>query len=657
MEQNKTLVADFWSKIDCSASEKNFYCFPAIKTHSCQLIFDENDASRRDWCEYWTVEKYLKDKIPFGKCLSICCGFGKVERLLSSMNVAEKFIGCDIAPGAIEKARQQAAEDGFDNIEYYVSDLNDGILKEQEFDLIWANGALHHIENLDYVIPMLYRALKPGGYLVSNEYVGPRYQQIPPRQQEIVNAVKHMLLPEFRREAEKRDIYGNVLKMKPVEHFLRTDPSECINSNNIIPTLQKHFDEVEVKYFNGSILFYALGAEFYDNFNFNNPRHKRFLEMLFNIEDTLIEIGEIGQDNAHIICRKKEPAPSIVADDIQAHAGSYNSQYNNSPVCDPSILLYHRVANDPIDSQLLTVSPNNFEAHLKELAENYRVVPLHQLLVEARTGQITPNTTAITFDEGYLDNLTNALPLLEKYGLHATIFVTSGMVGSQKEFWWDALERLFLATPNIPQSLNVSYAGGHFDLNLATPQDRLKALDELAGFLRLQPVEEIEPFVDKLFGWAQISRIARASHRVITPEQLRQLAASPSVEIGSHTVTHTRLSSLSPDAQLREISHSKQYLESVTAKPVRILSYPFGSEGDFTAETARITTEEGFEAGIANIQGAVTLPIDMYSVPRRLVRNWTQEQFTTWLRNSDKSTLEAQTLDERVEKVTANSAK
>ncbi len=349
------------------------------------------------------------------------------------------------------------------------------------------------------------------------------------------------------------------------------------------------------------------------------------------------------------VCKPAKQLPYNTTNTVRQSANEIFQQ-------NPLILLYHRVADDPIDSQLLAVSPNNFEAHLRELAENYRVVSLRQLLAEARTGQIAPNTIAITFDDGYIDNLTNALPLLEKYGLHATIFVTSGMVGSDKEFWWDALERLFLVTPDLPQRLNVSYADGHFDLNLTTPQDRVKALDELAGFLRLQPVEDIEPFVDKLFEWAQISRITRDSHRVVNSEQLRQLASSPSIEIGSHTVTHTRLSSLSPDAQLREIRHSKQYLESVIGKPVRMLSYPFGSADDFTAETVRITTEEGFEAGIANIQGSVNLPIDMYSVPRRLVRNWTLEQFAAWLKDSGKSNLEAQTIARRVEKLTESTA-
>ena len=328
MKYEKKLVEDHWSRTDCSASEKNFYCFPPIRSRSCRLIFDEYDARRKDWCEYWTVEKYLKDEIPFEKCLSICCGFGEVERILAKLNLAKKIIGTDIAPGAIEEANKRAKDESLDTIEYYVSDLNQEKLPEEEYDIIWANGALHHIRDLDVVIPMLANSLKDGGYLISNEYVGPKYQQLGKRQQEIINAAKHILPIELRQKSvcyrpygrsiilrairyfKKRldimnnDICEKLWEMPSVEYFLNTDPSECVNSTRIIPILNKCFDEVEVKYYDGSILLYALDSSFFNNFNPNNNKHIMILETLFYIEDALIAAGELPRDNAHIICRK-----------------------------------------------------------------------------------------------------------------------------------------------------------------------------------------------------------------------------------------------------------------------------------------------------------------------------------------------------------------
>jgi peptidoglycan/xylan/chitin deacetylase (PgdA/CDA1 family)/SAM-dependent methyltransferase len=317
----------------------------------------------------------------------------------------------------------------------------------------------------------------------------------------------------------------------------------------------------------------------------------------------------------------------------------------------PLILLYHRVADDPIDSQLLTVSPENFEAHLKELTENYRVLPLHQLLKEASKNQLEPNTLAITFDDGYLDNLTNAVPLLEKYGLHATIFIVSGMVGSQREFWWDDLERIFLTGHPIPSLLSIQDSQGLLEWDLTTTRNRLKAYDELCEMLRVLPSANIDENVNQLLIWAGLMQTGRSTHQVLNVQQLKLLASSASVEIGSHSITHTRLSSLPPQQQQYEIAESKKQLEAIIEKPVRLFSYPYGGLGDITKETGRILAGEGYEAGIANVQGSLVSPIDMYAVPRRLVRNWTGTTFAQWLRDRDKASLEAKTLSERVQKI------
>jgi ubiquinone/menaquinone biosynthesis C-methylase UbiE len=331
-EYDGNVVNEHWSKNDCSASDKNFYCFPAIRSRSSKLLFDEYDARRTDWCEYWTIEKYLKDKIPFDKCLSICCGFGSVERTLSKLCIAKQIIGTDTAAGAIREAEARAKAESLTNIRYYVGDLNKEDLPRNEYDLIWANGALHHIRELDAVIPKLYAALKSGGILVANEYVGPNYQQIGLRQQEIVNAVKHLLPEELCRKSTLLKVgnhylltrilrafqrklsslyksdnvaYEKIWEPFSIEHFLRVDPSEGVNSEKIIPLLHQHFEDIKVKYYDGSVLMYALDDKFYDNYNVTNPHHKTLLELLFQIEDTLIAIGELSRDNAHIICRKK----------------------------------------------------------------------------------------------------------------------------------------------------------------------------------------------------------------------------------------------------------------------------------------------------------------------------------------------------------------
>lgn len=101
------------------------------------------------------------------------------------------------------------------------------------------------------------------------------------------------------------------------------------------------------------------------------------------------------------------------------------------------ILLYHRVENTKNDPHQLCVSPENFYKQIRFLKENFRVVPLVQLAGEVRSKKLKNKTVAVTFDDGYADNLHNALPILQEHNIPATIFITADHIGSDKPFYWD----------------------------------------------------------------------------------------------------------------------------------------------------------------------------------------------------------------------------
>ena len=110
------------------------------------------------------------------------------------------------------------------------------------------------------------------------------------------------------------------------------------------------------------------------------------------------------------------------------------------------ILLYHRVADLPSDPQLMAVTPRHFAEHLEVIRQSCRPLRLHDL------GEALPDrSVVVTFDDGYADNLHHAKPLLAAHDVPATVFVTSGYVGSDREFWWDDLERILLETPSLPR--------------------------------------------------------------------------------------------------------------------------------------------------------------------------------------------------------------
>ena len=313
------LVKSHWSTVDCAADERNFYAFPPIRARSSELVVGVADAAP-DWCERRTLQ-HIGRRVPFERCLSLCCGFGHVERSLARLGAAKKFVGMDIAPGAIDEARLRASDL---DIDYIVCDLNETDLPRGGYDLIWANGALHHLANVEEVIAKLSGTLRPDGVLVCTEYVGPRYQQLGARQRELIAQARELLPRELKTRTISYRPYGNSLaakaarylarrvdrmlgrppvwEMPPVEFFLATDPSECVSSDRIVKALSRHF-EMDFRGFGGSILGYALDAAFYRNFDDGNASHIAAFRAVCAFEDA--HLAELGHDNAHIICRPR----------------------------------------------------------------------------------------------------------------------------------------------------------------------------------------------------------------------------------------------------------------------------------------------------------------------------------------------------------------
>src|SRR5215218_491100 len=130
------------------------------------------------------------------------------------------------------------------------------------------------------------------------------------------------------------------------------------------------------------------------------------------------------------------------------------------------ILLYHRVAELRSDPWGLGVTPRHFAEHLKVLRQYAHPIGLQQLVQGLRDGVLPERSVAVTFDDGYADNLHGAKPLLERYDIPATFFLTTGFLGQEREFWWDELDRLLLQPGILPERLNLSINGNSYQWEL-----------------------------------------------------------------------------------------------------------------------------------------------------------------------------------------------
>jgi peptidoglycan/xylan/chitin deacetylase (PgdA/CDA1 family) len=317
------------------------------------------------------------------------------------------------------------------------------------------------------------------------------------------------------------------------------------------------------------------------------------------------------------------------------------------------ILLYHRVAELPCDPQLLCVSPGHFAQHLEILARYWQPVQLMALTQGVQNRRLPNRGVAITFDDGYADNLYSAKPLLEQCNVPATVFVTTGCMGRDQEFWWDELERLLLQPGRLPAALRLSINGRllEWDIgasasyddqacsrnrgwNVLRPDDptpRHAVYRSLGEMFVSLPEEARRQALNDLSGWASAPPAVRATHRAVSPDEVVRLADGGLVEIGAHTVTHALLSSLPATAQQSEIRSSKARLEEILGRAVASFAYPYGSRSHYTTQTIGFVREAGFACACSNYRDVVWRGSDPFQLPRVLVRDCDGDEFARQL--------------------------
>lgn len=229
----------------------------------------------------------------------------------------------------------------------------------------------------------------------------------------------------------------------------------------------------------------------------------------------------------------------------------------------------------------------------------------------------------LTFDDGYADNLHNAKPLLEKYAVPATVFVTTGNMLKGSTFWWDRAESLILGAGPVPETLMLSIQGCDHFWRTATPEERWQAYADVLRSLLQCSAQQIEATLMGLEHWRGVVT-ADLAHRRLQVTKVQQLAEGGLVEIGAHTVSHVNLVVQSPECQLSEINQSKTDLEKVLGKPVTSFSYPFGYTDDTICQ---IVQNAGFKLACAIGGGVVRRGADPFRLGRLLVRDWDGDMF------------------------------
>lgn len=282
--------------------------------------------------------------------------------------------------------------------------------------------------------------------------------------------------------------------------------------------------------------------------------------------------------------------------------------------------MYHRIAEGVDDPFALCATPDRFAAHLDEIGRSGEPSTLDELSLPSRRPRI-----AVTFDDGYADNLINAVPIAEAKGVPITVFVTSGVLGSQSGFWWDRMAVLLGSRPSAMNEITLPAGEGTVRVKLGS--SRRKDLLSVRRYLLPLPVAEIHRVLDTLSEEWGVSSAPPPHARPLTVSELVTLAASDVVTIGAHTVDHVRLRGVDPADQKQTISSSKEELERLSGQVVSHFAYPFGGKDAFDDHSVDAVRSAGFETACTTIPGNAHSTSDPFRLPRRMVKDWSRHGF------------------------------
>lgn len=293
------------------------------------------------------------------------------------------------------------------------------------------------------------------------------------------------------------------------------------------------------------------------------------------------------------------------------------------------VLGYHRVTEQEHDPYSLRVTPENFAEHLDIIRKLMTPVSLSDVVTGIRNGTVPRRAVAVTFDDGYVDNLEAATPLLERYGIPATIFVVAGRIG--QEFWWETVARIIYSASALPTELVLVLDGWRYcrSIRPGHKQEKREGLViDLYRRLRPLPSAHKQELITQLGDWACVPIDAQTSTRVLLLDELAKLASSELLEIGSHSLTHPILTAIPVESVQTEVQRSRALLEDVIGKPVTKFSYPDGA----TSRAVRAEVmSAGYTCACSSQYGVANKHSNLFSLPRIWPLDRNGEEFAHWI--------------------------
>ena len=280
------------------------------------------------------------------------------------------------------------------------------------------------------------------------------------------------------------------------------------------------------------------------------------------------------------------------------------------------ILMYHRVLREPDPLQPDVPDVRQLAEQFRALAGAFKVLRLHEAAEMLREGRLPAGAACITFDDGYRDNHDIALPLLQRHGLTATFYVSSGFLNGGTMFH-DVMVETIRHAPTGRLDLGLPDAG---PVTLGDVPSRILALDTLVRQVKyLDPVQR-EALSERLL--ATLGTHA-PRHLMMDDEQVRDLTRA-GMSVGGHTTQHLLLARLDEAAAWEEIRSNADALSSLTGQRLTSFAYPNGKPGlDYSACHVEMVRRAGFLNAVSTRSGVGTRGAPRFELPRFVLNETT----------------------------------
>ena len=298
-----------------------------------------------------------------------------------------------------------------------------------------------------------------------------------------------------------------------------------------------------------------------------------------------------------------------------------------------TVLAYHRVcphdpATYPLDDELVSATPEGFDAQLRWVKAEYDVLSFAELAQGWPVGRLPARPLILTFDDGYRDNHDVALPILAHHRLPATVFLSTAYIGSPELFWFDKVACWIKRTRRRRLVLR-----GPLGREYALGDERAKVVRDVQDLLKTANEDTYEDLMHQLECQVDVALEPADQGRPLTWDEARRMRAG-GIELGSHTEGHLNLARLSPDRLDCELRRSKATIEAETGGEVIALAYPFGTPDAYSDAVREAAARAGYRFAVAYGGTVNDLPtMDPFAIQRVGVeRDTTLDLFRAQLR-------------------------